>query len=261
MIRVLPLGVQVVRSPLLVDVALGLSDRLRCAQWVRELGACGGVGEVTLHHGARAAVEWAARHDGPEPGDTGRARGTGRGTFRAPGGRREGPHGPVPPRVLVVVALAELGGGEVEAIAASGVSVLLVVDDVAGVDLGRVTGVRSAGVVDGRDCDAAALGRCLAQIREGQVPLPPQLARRLLAPGRHKQDPSPVPRLTPREHQALVLLVEGLSNKQIARRLTISEHGAKRLVGNIMAKLDAPNRTCAVTRALRQGLHHPTPTP
>jgi len=213
---------------LLVDVALGLSDRLRCAQWVRELGACGGVGEVTLHHGARAAVEWAASVELP--------------------------------RVLVVVALAELGGGEVEAIAASGVSVLLVVDDVAGVDLGRVTGVRSAGVVDGRDCDAAALGRCLAQIREGQVPLPPQLARRLLAPGRHKQDPSPAPRLTPREHQALVLLVEGLSNKQIARRLTISEHGAKRLVGNIMAKLDAPNRTCAVTRALRQGLHHPTPT-
>src|SRR5689334_10212125 len=41
-IRVLPLGGQVVRSPLLVDVALGLSDRLRCAQWVRELGACGG---------------------------------------------------------------------------------------------------------------------------------------------------------------------------------------------------------------------------
>ena len=229
MIRVLPLGVQVVRSPLLVDVALGLSDRLRCAQWVRELGACGGVGEVTLHHGARAAVEWAASVELP--------------------------------RVLVVVALAELGGGEVEAIAASGVSVLLVVDDVAGVDLGRVTGVRSAGVVDGRDCDAAALGRCLAQIRAGQVPLPPQLARRLLAPGRHKQDPSPAPRLTPREHQALVLLVEGLSNKQIARRLTISEHGAKRLVGNIMAKLDAPNRTCAVTRALRQGLHHPTPTP
>jgi DNA-binding NarL/FixJ family response regulator len=227
-IRVLPLGVQVVRSPLLVDVALGLSDRLRCAQWVRELGACGGVGEVTLHHGARAAVEWAASVELP--------------------------------RVLVVVALAELGGGEVEAIAASGVSVLLVVDDVAGVDLGRVTGVRSAGVVDGRDCDAAALGRCLAQIRAGQVPLPPQLARRLLAPGRHKQDPSPAPRLTPREHQALVLLVEGLSNKQIARRLTISEHGAKRLVGNIMAKLDAPNRTCAVTRALRQGLHHPTPT-
>ena len=224
----LPLGGQVVRSPLLVDVALGLSDRLRCAQWVRELGACGGVGEVTLHHGARAAVEWAASVAGPG--------------------------------VLVVVALAELGAGEVEAIAASGVSVLLVVDDVAGVDLGRVTGVRSAGVVDGRDCGAAALGQCLAQIRAGQVPLPPQLARRLLAPGRHRQDSSPVPRLTPREHQALVLLVEGLSNKQIARRLTISEHGAKRLVGNIMAKLDAPNRTCAVTRALRQGLHHPTPT-
>lgn len=71
--------------------------------------------------------------------------------------------------------------------------------------------------------------------------------------------------LTPRERQALKLLADGLSNKQIARRLGISEHGAKRHVGNVLAKLNCPNRTVAVTVALNHGLlaeepaHQPDP--
>jgi DNA-binding CsgD family transcriptional regulator len=64
----------------------------------------------------------------------------------------------------------------------------------------------------------------------------------------------PRPRLTPREREALQLLVEGLSNKQIARRLGISEHGAKRLVANILSKMDCSNRTSAVAKALREGV-------
>ena len=54
--------------------------------------------------------------------------------------------------------------------------------------------------------------------------------------------------------QALVLLAKGMSNKQIARRLNISEHGAKRHVANVLAKLNCPNRTLAVALALRHGL-------
>jgi DNA-binding CsgD family transcriptional regulator len=65
----------------------------------------------------------------------------------------------------------------------------------------------------------------------------------------------PAVRLTPREQQVLVLMVEGLSNKQIGRRLDISFHGAKRLVASILAKLDSPTRTVAVARALREGLY------
>jgi DNA-binding NarL/FixJ family response regulator len=60
--------------------------------------------------------------------------------------------------------------------------------------------------------------------------------------------------LTPREQAALALLVQGLSNKQIARRLTISEHGAKRHVANLLAKLNCPNRTMAAVVAVREGL-------
>jgi two-component system, NarL family, nitrate/nitrite response regulator NarL len=59
--------------------------------------------------------------------------------------------------------------------------------------------------------------------------------------------------LTPREMEALEMLAEGLSNKQIAARLHISEHTAKFHVNSILNKLDAGTRTEAVMRGLRQG--------
>jgi DNA-binding NarL/FixJ family response regulator len=60
--------------------------------------------------------------------------------------------------------------------------------------------------------------------------------------------------LTTRERQVLRLLVDGLSNKQIGQALGLSEHGAKRLVASVLAKLQSPNRTQAVAIALRDGL-------
>jgi DNA-binding CsgD family transcriptional regulator len=60
--------------------------------------------------------------------------------------------------------------------------------------------------------------------------------------------------LTPRERQVLDLLVEGFSDKQIAHRLRISQHGVKRLVSNVLAKLNCPNRTQAVAVALTAGI-------
>jgi len=60
--------------------------------------------------------------------------------------------------------------------------------------------------------------------------------------------------LTPREHEVLILLAEGLSNKQIAAKLTISEHTAKFHVNSILQKMDAQKRVEAVVRAARRGL-------
>src|SRR5262249_41326072 len=87
----------------------------------------------------------------------------------------------------------------------------------------------------------------LASLDSGEMAMPGRLARRLLAKIR-KMERAEVERpflLTPREQQALVLLAKGFSNKQIARRLGISEHGAKRHVANVLAKLNCPNRTVA----------------
>jgi len=65
---------------------------------------------------------------------------------------------------------------------------------------------------------------------------------------------SEVESLTPREMETLEMLAEGLSNKQIAARLHISEHTAKFHVNSILGKLGAGTRTEAVMRGLRSGL-------
>jgi len=60
--------------------------------------------------------------------------------------------------------------------------------------------------------------------------------------------------LTPREQEVLALLVEGASNKMIARRLGISVHTAKFHVSSLLDKLDAVGRTDAVAHAARLGV-------
>jgi len=60
--------------------------------------------------------------------------------------------------------------------------------------------------------------------------------------------------LTARERQVAELLVEGASNKVIARRLDISVHTAKFHVAAVLEKLNARNRSDAVAIALRDGL-------
>jgi DNA-binding CsgD family transcriptional regulator len=62
--------------------------------------------------------------------------------------------------------------------------------------------------------------------------------------------------LTPREHDVLVLMAEGASNKQIARQLGISVHTAKFHVASVLDKLDATGRTDAVAHAARMGVIH-----
>lgn len=67
---------------------------------------------------------------------------------------------------------------------------------------------------------------------------------------------SSIETLTPREHEVLELLAEGMSNKAIAARLLISDQTVKFHVASISGKLGAANRTEAVRRALRRGLLH-----
>jgi two-component system, NarL family, nitrate/nitrite response regulator NarL len=59
--------------------------------------------------------------------------------------------------------------------------------------------------------------------------------------------------LTPREHEVLQLLAQGLANKEIAARLHVSEHTAKFHVNAILGKLHAASRTEAVVRAAKLG--------
>jgi len=64
--------------------------------------------------------------------------------------------------------------------------------------------------------------------------------------------------LTPREMELLQLIVDGMSNKAIAERLSLSENTIKYHIKNILQKLGVQNRTEAATQALRSGLLNPT---
>jgi DNA-binding NarL/FixJ family response regulator len=142
----------------------------------------------------------------------------------------------------------------------NGIPVVLVLPQVA-YQLGEPGALISCeGVLDQDTLTAESLDEALGRLAAGgrlpaDRPAPPA-ARRLAAP----IQPQPaIAMLTDRERHVVELLVEGLSNKQIGHQLAMSEHGAKRLVAIVLAKLRTPNRTQAVAVALREGLvasHH-----
>jgi ATP/maltotriose-dependent transcriptional regulator MalT len=61
-------------------------------------------------------------------------------------------------------------------------------------------------------------------------------------------------RLTPREREVLSLVAEGLSNREIAAALVLSEHTVHRHIANMLTKLNSPTRAAAVARAKSAGL-------
>jgi DNA-binding NarL/FixJ family response regulator len=93
---------------------------------------------------------------------------------------------------------------------------------------------------------AAAAGLQVTPVEDGVGLLP--------RPQMHEPIEEIVEPLTPREMDVLEMLAEGLSNKMIAHRLSISDHTAKFHVNSILAKLNAGTRTEAVTRGIRLGL-------
>ena len=67
-------------------------------------------------------------------------------------------------------------------------------------------------------------------------------------------EPAPTSDLSQREREVLALLAQGLSNKELARALSVSENTVKTHLANLYAKLGARRRTEALAAARRLGL-------
>jgi DNA-binding NarL/FixJ family response regulator len=102
-------------------------------------------------------------------------------------------------------------------------------------------------------------------VAEGDAIIAPALTRRLLdtfAP-RLANDPRPadaadrLDTLTEREHEILVAIGRGWTNREIAERFVLSESTVKTHVGRVLAKIGARDRVQAVIYAYDQGLTRP----
>jgi DNA-binding NarL/FixJ family response regulator len=124
-------------------------------------------------------------------------------------------------------------------------------------DRDGIVGALDAGAV-GYLLKDAEPGEILAAIRaaaRGEAPLAPRAAAALLQ-ARHDRQlaPASVADLTPRELDVLRLVIEGQANKQIARRLGISEKTVKGHLTNVFQRIGVTDRTQAALWAQRTGI-------
>jgi two-component system NarL family response regulator len=98
-----------------------------------------------------------------------------------------------------------------------------------------------------KDVPRDDLLKCVRAVHEGQTIIPPPIAGKLAARLTASE-------LTRREVQVLQLVAEGKGNKEIAAAFCISDGTVKTHVSSILAKLQAADRTQAVTIALKRGI-------
>lgn len=105
-----------------------------------------------------------------------------------------------------------------------------------------------------KDVSADDLAKAIRSAHAGRATLSPEAAQSLVETT--NLPPAPGLDLTEREREVLVLMVEGLSNSQIAAKLGVSSSTIKSHVSNVLSKLGVTSRTEAVSLALR---HHIVP--
>jgi two-component system response regulator NreC len=97
-------------------------------------------------------------------------------------------------------------------------------------------------------------------VSEGGVYLPPKLAGRLVRDYLNGQpQPSLADPLSPREREILTLIAQGLSNSDIAKRLTLSLNTVKTHRLRLYQKLDLHDRAGLVNYAMQRRLLYSTP--
>ncbi|ASU83764.1 DNA-binding response regulator [Nocardiopsis gilva YIM 90087] len=120
-----------------------------------------------------------------------------------------------------------------------------------------------------KNIEADELVEAVRVVARGEGMIAPAVTRRLIAefagsgarfagggPRAPEVSPAALDALTPREHEVLACVGEGLSNQQIARRLSITETTTKTHVSRILAKLGLRSRVQAAIVAQELGVTH-----
>ncbi len=106
-----------------------------------------------------------------------------------------------------------------------------------------------------KDLSAGELMKAIRAVQRGETPLAPAVAKKLVEGIASPREESPgLDRLTDREREVLALLGRGMSNKEIAAHLSISEKTVKFHVSSILNKLGLTDRTQAALFASKHGL-------
>jgi DNA-binding NarL/FixJ family response regulator len=121
-------------------------------------------------------------------------------------------------------------------------------------DAERIVGALDAGALGYllKDAEPDEVLRGIRAVARGESPINPRAARELL--GARRTTSTAAADLTPRESEVLALVRQGLANKQIARRLGISERTVKAHLTSTFQRIGVVDRTQAALWAERNGI-------
>lgn len=159
-----------------------------------------------------------------------------------------------PDVVLMDLRMPGIGGVQAtRAIVEAGVARVLVFTTYEDDDqiLSAIEAGASGYLLKAAPADELAAG--IRAVAAGQTVLSPTVAAGLVLRSQ-RESSEPVPHLTPREREILLLVSQGLSNPRIARELFIGESTVKTHLLHVFEKLGVSDRTRAVTRAMELGI-------
>jgi len=110
-----------------------------------------------------------------------------------------------------------------------------------------------------KDVSGSELAEAIRTVHAGGALIEPSVARKMVAefarlPSAGRVDADLIDPLTEREEEILRMLAQGLTNREIARRLHLAEGTVKNYVSTVLNKIGARDRTQAALKASRLGL-------